>query len=55
MGVGSALVGTGSNVWDRFIGDAARPDRGNGACSDCRRAHWSYDYGQRSAVRIETL
>jgi len=26
MGVGPPLVGTGANVWGRFLGDAARPN-----------------------------
>ncbi len=55
MGVGSALVGTGANVWGRFLGDAARPNGGNRSCSDSRRTHWGSDYGQRSAVWSETL
>ena len=53
--MGSALAWTGANVWGRFLGDAARPDRGNDACSDRGRAHWRSDYGQRSAIWSETL
>jgi hypothetical protein len=55
MGVGPPLVGTGANVWGRFLGDAARPNGGNRYWSNSCRTHWRSDYTQRSAVWSDTL